>query len=266
MLIAQIFLAGFLIMSLSLIGKLFTYGVLRGFVHRHFKFITTSALGVFVANLYILLNEDLVRNILSTDLVVYAVICIFVLVLIRIYFADAHHHHGVNPGECFGTHECQSNHYHEKVHPSSMINPVRILLGDSMHNIADGILLSIAFLSNPQAGVVLTVGILLHEFTQETSEFFILKEAGYSTRKALIANFAVSSTLILGIIAGMLSSQAIEYASILSALSLGVLIYIIFADLLPYTLMRLKRDGGILAHSVIFAISACVIILSSQVL
>ncbi len=255
-----IFIAGAVIMLASLSGKLFTYGVFRNVIQKNLKFLITFALGVFVATTSLLIGEMSETMLPTMHIILVAALGAFTLEILQRLLPDAHHHHGTDPSECCDTHECQASHAHDEVHPESKINPKRILLGDAMHNIADGILLVPAYLISIPTGIVLTVGILLHEFVQETSEFFILKEAGYSTKRALISNFIVSSTIFIGIIISVMVSTASSYSPLLVAFSIGALLYIILRDLLPHTIERVRHSGSALSHVIVFVIGITIII------
>ena len=73
-----------------------------------------------------------------------------------------------------------------------------LLIGDAVHNIADGIVIATAFLVNPAVGIATTVGIALHEIPQEIAEFGVLLRAGYSRSQAALYNFLSASAVIFG--------------------------------------------------------------------
>jgi zinc transporter ZupT len=118
-----------------------------------------------------------------------------------------------------------------------------MLLGDAVHNIADGIILVPAFLAGAWVGVGTAFAIFIHELVQEIAEFFVLKEAGYSTRAALTRNFAASSTILLGVIlaASLASVETLEAP--LLAFAGGAFVYIILRDLLPSILRSIHTEG-----------------------
>jgi zinc and cadmium transporter len=246
----QIFIAGIAIVLTSLSGKLFTYGILGNFTKRNLKFLISFALGTFSASLYLLLSEITKIGISTITLTVSIISGIVLLETLQRMLPDAHHHHGLNKDDCCS---CDKQSEHK-------INPMRILLGDAMHNVGDGIVLVSAYLISFTAGLTLTIGILLHEFVQETSEFFILKESGYSTKRALLSNLAVSSTLFIGMILSIFITVATTYTPILMAISIGALLYIIFRDLLPHTIRRVRHGGRLITHITLFVLGAAVML------
>jgi zinc transporter ZupT len=117
-----------------------------------------------------------------------------------------------------------------------------------MHNVTDGLLLVPAWLAGPTTGIVATLAILAHELVQETAEFFVLKEAGYSTREALRNNFIVSSTILAGVVAALLLSSVEGAESALIAFSAGGFLYIILRDLIPNSVKSVRENGKAGAH------------------
>jgi zinc and cadmium transporter len=109
-----------------------------------------------------------------------------------------------------------------------------IVIGDSMHNFVDGILLAAAFLADWKLGWAAAIAITAHEIPQEISDFMVLLNAGVSKSKALLLNALSGAAMTLGGVIGWLSltnaSAAIPYVLTTAAASF---IYIAVADLVP---------------------------------
>lgn len=109
-----------------------------------------------------------------------------------------------------------------------------IVLGDSMHNFVDGILLAAAFLTDWKLGWATATAIIAHEIPQEISDFMVLLNAGVTKTKALFLNVLSGTAMIVGGIIGWFSlsdaSAAIPYVLTTAAASF---IYIAIADLVP---------------------------------
>ncbi len=109
-----------------------------------------------------------------------------------------------------------------------------IVLGDSMHNFVDGILLAAAFLTDWKLGWATAIAIIAHEIPQEISDFMVLLNAGVTKTKALFLNVLSGTAMIVGGIIGWFSlsdaSAAIPYVLTTAAASF---IYIAIADLVP---------------------------------
>ena len=54
------------------------------------------------------------------------------------------------------------------------------MVGDTIHNFLDGILIAAAFLQSTQLGVITALAIVAHEIPQEVGDFVILLHSGYS--------------------------------------------------------------------------------------
>ncbi len=109
-----------------------------------------------------------------------------------------------------------------------------LLIGDAVHNVADGVILGAAFLVDPALGAVVAVGLALHEIPQEIVEFGVLVRGGYSRWSAALLNLLSASTIIVGTALTILLAGAFEdYIWIVTGLAAGNLLYIATSDLLP---------------------------------
>lgn len=109
-----------------------------------------------------------------------------------------------------------------------------ILIGDAIHNLADGVILGGAFLVDPAVGVAVAIGLALHEIPQEIVEFGILMRAGYSRTQAALRNLISASTIIVGtFLIIVIAEHAAEYVWVLTGIAAGNLLYLAASDLLP---------------------------------
>ncbi len=109
-----------------------------------------------------------------------------------------------------------------------------ILIGDAIHNFADGVILGSAFLVDPLLGAAVAVGLALHEIPQEIVEFGILVRGGYSKFEAAWRNLLSASTIIIGTAVTLMLATALdEYVWIITGLAAGNLLFIAATDLLP---------------------------------
>lgn len=109
-----------------------------------------------------------------------------------------------------------------------------ILIGDSLHNLTDGIVIATAFLTNLTLGIGAGLTILIHELAHETGDFAILLHSGFSKKKALLYNFISSSTTIPAAIVGYYLIGAIDtIVPFVLAISAASFIYIALSDLTP---------------------------------
>lgn len=130
-----------------------------------------------------------------------------------------------------------------------------LLIGDAIHNAADGVVLGGAFLIDPSIGFATAVGLALHEIPQEIVEFGVLIRAGYSRKKAALYNLLSASSILLGTFFIMLVAEHAEaYMWILTGIAAGNLLFLAASDLLPRIHGNLKNYGGIVraTTSIIF--------------
>ena len=124
------------------------------------------------------------------------------------------------------------------VHPVGFMN----LVGDSFHNLIDGMVIAGSFLVSTELGIVTTIAVVSHEIPQELGDFGTLLHAGFKPRKALWLNLISGAASILGavlaIIIGQHSESFLEYIIPVTA---GGFIYIATSDLIP----ELKKDSHI---------------------
>ena len=109
-----------------------------------------------------------------------------------------------------------------------------IIVGDTVHNFVDGVLIAAAFLQSVELGVVTAIAIIAHEIPQEVGDFLILLHSGYTRARALAMNLISSAATIVGGVVGYYSLQAIaDLESILLGVVAASMIYVAVADLIP---------------------------------
>lgn len=133
-----------------------------------------------------------------------------------------------------GVHEHSHVDHHGHHHGFDKSAGALIILGDSIHNFVDGVLIAAAFLTDVKLGIVTSLAVAAHEIPQEVGDFAILLHSGYSKGKALFYNVLASLTTVLG---GVLAYYSLEdlHNSLpyFLALAASSFIYIAVADLIP---------------------------------
>ena len=108
------------------------------------------------------------------------------------------------------------------------------LVGDSLHNFMDGLVIAGSFSASLQIGIFTTLMVIIHEIPQELGDFGVLVYGGFSKAKALYYNFLSALCAFGGALLGYFLSHKIEgFSYILLALTAGGFIYIASADLVP---------------------------------
>jgi zinc and cadmium transporter len=109
-----------------------------------------------------------------------------------------------------------------------------IVVGDTIHNFLDGILIAAAFLQSTQLGIVTAMAIVAHEIPQEVGDFLILLHSGYSKTKAFLLNMLSSCATLVGGALGYYALQVLEgWTPILLGVVAASMIYVAVADLIP---------------------------------
>ena len=136
-------------------------------------------------------------------------------------------------GSC-EAHGDDHEHAHKHNHSNAKSAGSLIILGDSIHNFVDGILIAAAFLTDIQLGIVTSLAVAAHEIPQEVGDFAILLDSGYSRGKALFYNMLASLTTVLGGILAYFSLEDLHSSlPFFLALAASSFIYIAVADLIP---------------------------------
>ncbi|MGB9708073.1 MAG: ZIP family metal transporter [Candidatus Pacearchaeota archaeon] len=107
-----------------------------------------------------------------------------------------------------------------------------VLIGDSLHNFVDGLIIAAAYLTNVNLGISATIAIILHEIPQEIGDFGVLLYGGFTKKKALIYNFLSALTAVFGALVGYFIGSNINMTFLLP-FAAGGFIYIAVSDLIP---------------------------------
>ncbi|MGC4029930.1 MAG: ZIP family metal transporter [Steroidobacteraceae bacterium] len=109
-----------------------------------------------------------------------------------------------------------------------------VIVGDTVHNMLDGVLIAAAFLIDSHLGVMTGIAVLAHEVPSEVGNFAVLLHGGLSRLQAFGWNLFSGLGAVAGGIVGYYALSAIRpllpYALGVSAASL---LYVAVADLIP---------------------------------
>ena len=141
-----------------------------------------------------------------------------------------HHHDG----------DGHDHHHHTDAERAGR-GGLSVLVGDTVHNFCDGVIIAAAFLANPGLGVMTALAILAHEIPQEAGDYIVLLNAGFSRRKALLFNAISGLAAVAGGVLGYflvgLWDDVLPYMLVVASSSF---IYVAVADLLPQLQQRLN--------------------------
>jgi zinc and cadmium transporter len=123
---------------------------------------------------------------------------------------------------------------------------VMLLVGESMHNVLDGVLIAAAFLIDVNLGVMTGLAVLAHEIPSEVGNFAVLLNSGMSRGHAFRWNLTAALGAVLGGVVGYFALSALRpilpYALAVSAASL---LYVAVADLIPGLHRRADARSGL---------------------
>jgi zinc and cadmium transporter len=210
------------ILSVIAVSLISFIGLLTIFTRINYKgrwlyFMISFAAGALLGDVFIHLLPELAADgdfKFSTSLFVMAAIVILFTVEKYVHW----HHHADEEDE----------HRHH-AQPFVFTN----LIGDGIHNLIDGMVITGAYLLDVRLGVATTVAVFLHEIPQEFADFGVLVYGGLSVRKALFYNFLSALTALIGSVLVLTFGTAVNDLNWLVALGAGSFIYLATADLIP---------------------------------
>ncbi|HEX4844546.1 MAG TPA: ZIP family metal transporter [Limnobacter sp.] len=168
-------------------------------------------------------------------LVLAGLLFFFVLEKFAIFRHSHHHEHDGH------------DHHHGFDRQEARRGGLLIVIGDSLHNFADGLLIASAFLVDFQLGLVTTLSVVLHEIPQQTGDYLVLRNAGIDRAKALrlmvIAGLAAVIGAALGYTLFTQVQTLLPYALVLAASSF---LYVAVADLIPQMQQRIKIKESVI--------------------
>lgn len=229
----EILLYSALVMLASLIGVFAVWHNVGRFVERNLSLLVSFSAGVFVVIAYNLMGETLEHS----GTIRFGIAWIlggagFFWLLFKLMPLSHHHHDQAR-----------------ETHPHSRLDARRVMAGDALHNLSDGLLLSASFAVSSTFGALTALSIFVHELVQEMSEFFVLRQAGYSTKKALLLNLAVSSTILFGALGGFFLLEKFEILEVpILGLTAGAFLIVVLQDLIPHSIRASQQKQLYLRH------------------
>ena len=131
------------------------------------------------------------------------------------------------------TENCEVHDPHQHGHDHGR-SAALIIVGDTVHNFVDGVLIAAAFLQSTELGVVAAIAIIAHEIPQEVGDFLILLHSGYTRARALAVNLLSSCATLVGGVGGYYFLPLfMEWEAALLGVVAASMIYVAVADLIP---------------------------------
>jgi len=215
---------------LSLVGG---YALILG-KNKFVKFIQKiGPLIAFIVLMYAVFG-DLVPEILEeeeltvSELIIFAS-CGFVAAVLVGFIMGRFHHHSDLHHHDHKKHDIET-HGNKEIRNKSQA--YTMLAVDSVHAIADGIVLGTSFVAAPSAGVSACLATIAHEIPQEVGDFSIMQRAKIG-KKDIIKMQTLSSLVVVpsAIIAYFVGDNLLETLPSVLAVVSGFLLYVAFGQL-----------------------------------
>jgi len=198
-------------------------------------FGTPLAAGILLMTVRDLIPHAINEGVSASNVITATIIGIVTFFLIEKVSQGFHHHHD----------EDLSKEYIKDT-KDKKIQGWLFLIGDSFHNLVDGIALGGAFLVSPATGIVAAIAITAHELPQEVGEFSMQVRAGFSKKQTIIRNIIASFTTLFGAVfiyqfgADLNLPLGYIYGGIA-----GFFLYISLSDIIPTIHMTEKSRIGL---------------------
>jgi zinc and cadmium transporter len=141
-----------------------------------------------------------------------------------------------------------------------------MLVGNTLHDFTDGVIIGLAFLVDFNLGVVVSLAVIAHELPSGVGEFSVLIHGGFKEREAFLYTALSILATPLGTLVTILASSAVEEAmGTLLALATGGFIYVAAVDLIPETHEEHGRQRSVL-QGICLVLGTLVVFLVGEIL
>ncbi len=107
------------------------------------------------------------------------------------------------------------------------------VFADSLHNLIDGLIIGVSFLTNTTLGISTSIAILMHEIPQEIGDFAILIHSGWPMKKAALVNLLSALMSSVGVLLAVIFKEKLVFMNELLLIAAGGFIYLAGSDLIP---------------------------------
>lgn len=125
------------------------------------------------------------------------------------------------------------HHHHQHGSKSDPAIPL-LIIGDTVHNLLDGVAIAAAFLISIPTGIVTTLAVAAHEIPQEIGEFGILLGKGMKRGRVLLVNiFSALVATVAAVVTYFLGQTDTLPLGVIFGVSAGFLLYVALSDIIP---------------------------------
>ena len=232
------------------LGLFILIGVFLVKISKNTKLIENLSISVALGCMISLAVSDLFPEIYETFsnkiylIIIFVVIGVLILKLLDIFIPEHDHEHGLS-------HECTE----ENLLHIGIVSTIAIVL----HNIIEGMAVY-SITKSVKVGLLMALGVGLHNIPMGMVIYSTLKKEDKKKRILMIL-LSTISTFIGGLLMALISSLISDFViGILLCLTLGMIIYIVFFELLPHVLHSKNKILSIIG----ILIGILIIIISSM--
>lgn len=204
----------FLVSLISLVG-IFALALKGNLLERSIFCLIGFSAGALIGGAFLHILPEALEKTAGTSVFYYVISGMVLFFIMERYFYWRHCHQ--TSGTC-------------KIHPVTYLN----LVGDGFHNLIDGMIIAVSFISSLKLGLVTTLVVILHEIPQELGDFAVLVYGGFTKRKALFYNFISALAAVIGALGAYFINDLVRgLANFILPFTAGGFIYIAASDLIP---------------------------------
>ena len=149
--------------------------------------------------------------------------------LVGLFMGRFHHHNDIHH------HDARNREIetHGDKQIKSLSQAYTMLAVDSVHAVADGVVLGLSFLASPATGISACLATVAHEIPQEVGDFSIMQRA--KMKKGTILKYQLISSLVsvpAAILAYVIGDELLGMLPAVLAIVAGFLLYVAFGELI----------------------------------
>lgn len=212
MVLVWILISTSIVSLISLVG-IITLAIKKELLQRVLFILIGFSAGALLGGAFLHLLPEALQRANSTVVFYYLILGIVLFFLMEKYLHWRHCHEGA----------CD-------IHAFTYLS----LVGDSFHNLIDGMVIAASFVISVKLGIATTIAIIIHEIPQELGDFAVLVYGGFTREKALFFNFLSALAALVGAFLGYFVLNSLRgFSNFILPLTAGGFIYIAASDLIP---------------------------------
>ncbi|MBR2864021.1 ZIP family metal transporter [Candidatus Saccharibacteria bacterium] len=167
---------------------------------------------------------EVLEELPAMEMISFIIVGFIACAMLGLFMGRYHHHSDIH-----------HHGKHAETHGDEIKNKTQaytMLAVDSVHAVADGIVLGTSFLAGTATGIPTCLATIAHEIPQEVGDFAIMQKAKIKTRKIIIYQ-ALSSLIIVpaGIVAYLVGEQLLGGLPTVLSIVAGFLLYVALGEL-----------------------------------